>query len=71
MKTRTAPACALAVAAALASLAPAATRAETPDEWQFNATIYGWLPSINMDVTFPLDTGAQAPRLPAATSSTR
>ena len=55
MKTRTAPACALAVAAALAVLAPSASRAETPDEWAFNATIYGWLPSINMDLSFPTD----------------
>jgi hypothetical protein len=53
MTTRTIPACALAVAAALASLAPVGSRAETRDEWRFNATIYGWLPSINMDLSFP------------------
>jgi len=57
MTIRTAPACALAVATALTALAPAASRAETPDEWQFNATIYGWLPSINMDLSFPVDSG--------------
>jgi hypothetical protein len=53
MNTRTMTACALAVATALAAFAPGASRAETPDEWHFNATIYGWLPDINMDLSFP------------------
>ncbi len=52
MKTQPLNACAMAVAVALA-IAPAAARAETSDDWQFNATIYGWLPSINMDLSFP------------------
>jgi hypothetical protein len=53
MKSRTIPACALAVATALAAFAPLASRAETPDEWKFNATVYAWLPSIGMDLSFP------------------
>ena len=53
MKTRTTTARAIAVAAAIAALAPSASRAETPDDWRFNATIYAWLPSINMDLSFP------------------
>jgi len=57
MKTQTIPACALAVAAALASLAPVASRAETPDEWRYAATIYVWMPSIGMDTSFPADSG--------------
>ncbi len=60
MKTSTASACALAVATALAAFAPAASRAETPDEWKFNATIYGWLPSINMDLSFPVNGGGSS-----------
>jgi hypothetical protein len=60
MKTRTIPACAMAVAVALAASAPVASRAETPDEWRFNATIYGWLPSINMDLSFPLNGGGSS-----------
>lgn len=57
MNTRAASAIALAGAAALAALAPSAARAETPEEWAFSATIYGWLPSINMDLSFPVDSG--------------
>jgi len=60
MKTRTLPACALAAVAALACAAPTASRAETPDEWQFNATVYAWLPSIGMDLSFPTDGGSSA-----------
>ena len=60
MKTRPITACAFAVATALAALAPAASRAETPDEWHFNATVYGWLPSINMDLSFPTGGGSSA-----------
>lgn len=60
MKTRTIPACALAVATALAALSPAASRAETSDDWQFNATIYAWLPTINMDLSYPIDSGGSS-----------
>jgi hypothetical protein len=60
MKTRTLPACALAAAAVCASLAPIASRAETPDEWRFAATIYGWLPSISVDTSFPSKTGGSS-----------
>ena len=28
-----------------------------PDQRQFNATVYGWLPSINMDLSFPVNGG--------------
>lgn len=48
------------VVAALACLAPTTSRAETPDEWRFNATIYAWLPSINMDLSFPTGGGSSA-----------
>jgi hypothetical protein len=57
MKTRVIPACALVAATAFAALAPVASRAETPDEWRFAATIYGWLPSIGMDTSFPTGSG--------------
>jgi hypothetical protein len=60
MKTRNIAASALATVAALAAVVPAASRAETPDEWQFNATIYAWLPSINMDLSFPTGGGSSA-----------
>ena len=53
MKIRNIPACVLTAVATVATVAPAVSRAETPDEWQFNATIYGWLPSIGMDTSFP------------------
>jgi hypothetical protein len=53
MKIRTVPASALAAAAALVALAPVASRAETPDEWRYAATLYLWGPSIGMDTSFP------------------
>ncbi len=53
MKIRTIPACTLAAIASLAAVAPTASRAETPDEWQFNATIYAWLPDMGGTTAFP------------------
>jgi hypothetical protein len=58
MKNPTLPALALAAVGALASLSPTVSRAETPDEWKFAATIYAWLPSINMDSSFPTGSGS-------------
>jgi hypothetical protein len=57
MKIRNIPACVLAAVATVAAVAPTVSRAETPDEWRFNATIYAWLPSIGMDTSFPADSG--------------
>jgi hypothetical protein len=45
--------CALVAMAALGSVAPVASRAETPDEWKFAATIYAWLPSLNLNSRYP------------------
>jgi hypothetical protein len=52
LKTRSA--CAWAVIGALATSLPVVSHAEgTADEWQFAATIYGWLPGIGADLSFP------------------
>lgn len=53
MKSRMIPACALASVAVLAATAPATSRAETPDEWHYTATIYAWLPDIGGSTAFP------------------
>jgi len=37
----------------LMSAVPAVSRAEGTGDWQFAATIYGWLPSIDGDITVP------------------
>jgi len=58
MKIWNIPACALAAVATVAAVAPTVSRAETPDEWRFNATIYAWLPSIGMDTSFPASSGS-------------
>jgi hypothetical protein len=50
-------ACAMALTGALAAAMPSVSRAETPDEWHYAATIYAWLPSIGMDTSFPADGG--------------
>jgi hypothetical protein len=36
-----------------AALAPAAASAQTSDQWQFAAVIYGWLPDISGKTAFP------------------
>jgi hypothetical protein len=43
------------LAVALAGLAPVAAQAETAadDSWQFQATLYGWFPSIEGTTAFP------------------
>lgn len=42
------------IAMALAGLVPLSVQAEAAsDPWQFQATIYGWFPSIEGDVSFP------------------
>jgi len=46
--------CALAVIGALAAAAPAASQAQgASDDWEYTATIYGWLPSFGGDVSVP------------------
>lgn len=59
MKNRRAGlACAWAVIGTLAAAAPAVSRAEAPqDDWHFTATIYGWLPSLGGDISFPTGPG--------------
>jgi hypothetical protein len=45
--------CALAVIGALAAAAPLASQAQASDDWEYTATIYGWLPSFGGDVSVP------------------
>jgi hypothetical protein len=47
---------AVAVVAACASLA--ATAQQVSDQWQYRASIYGWLPDIGGKTTFPAGTGS-------------
>jgi len=47
-------ACALAVIGALAAAAPVASQAQSgSDDWEYTATIYGWLPSIDGNLSIP------------------
>ena len=66
MKSWNIPACTLAAVAALAALAPATSRAETPDEWRFNATIYGWLPDMGGSTKFPEGSGGSSVEVTAS-----
>lgn len=53
---RTRSACVLGVLAALAMAMPAVSQAEgATDDWRFNATIYGWLPSLGGSLSVPVD----------------
>jgi len=45
--------CALAVIGALAAAAPLASQAQASDDWEYTATIYGWLPSFGGNVSVP------------------
>ncbi len=45
--------CALAVIGALAAAAPVASQAQASDDWEYTATIYGWLPSFGGDLSVP------------------
>ncbi len=46
--------CALAVIGALAAAAPAPSQAQgASDDWEYTATIYGWLPSIDGNLSIP------------------
>ena len=40
------------------ALLPAAASAQTSDQWQYGAIIYGWLPTIGGNTTFPAGTGS-------------
>lgn len=48
-------ACALAVLGTLTAAAPAVSHAG--DDWQYSATIYAWLPSIDGNMSVPIETG--------------
>ena len=43
----------LATGCLLAAALPVAAHAESADEWKFDATLYAWLPSIDIDARFP------------------
>ena len=46
------------VATLVAAMAPTVASAQQPsDQWQFRASIYGWLPDIGGTTTFPAGTG--------------
>jgi hypothetical protein len=45
--------CAIAVIGALAAAAPLASQAQASDDWEYTATIYGWLPSFGGDLSVP------------------
>ena len=50
---------ALAVSLGVCSaLAPTAASAQASDQWQYGAIIYGWLPTIGGNTTFPAGTGS-------------
>lgn len=52
------PARACAVIGAIVATVPAVCAAEgAADEWQFDATVYGWLPGIGGDVSYPAGGG--------------
>jgi hypothetical protein len=54
-------ACLLAVVGALAAASPVVSRAEgSSDDWSFNATIYAWLPSIDGNLSVPVETGGSS-----------
>lgn len=47
-----------AAAMVVATLAPSVVSAQQPsDQWQFRASVYGWLPDIGGNTTFPAGTG--------------
>ena len=51
----------LAVVGALAAASPVVSRAEgSSDDWSFNATIYAWLPSIDGNLSVPVETGGSS-----------
>ena len=43
---------------AAAAWAPIAANAQSSDAWKFDASIYGWLPTIGGKTTFPAGTGS-------------
>jgi hypothetical protein len=45
---------------ALTGLAPVAAQAATDDPWQFDATIYAWLPALSGTTVFPVTTGGSS-----------
>ena len=66
MKIRKITACVLAAVATAAAVAPASSRAETPDEWQYSATIYAWLPDIGGSTKFPEGGGGSSVEVTAS-----
>src|SRR5258705_10160207 len=47
-----------AIATIAASVPVAAAAQELSDQWQFRASVYGWLPDIGGTTTFPAGTGS-------------
>ena len=66
MKIRNIPACAMAALAAFAAVAPTTSRAETPDEWRYGATIYVWLPDMGGSTKFPEGSGGSSIEITAS-----
>ncbi|MCC7199917.1 MAG: hypothetical protein IT483_10430 [Gammaproteobacteria bacterium] len=52
------PACAVALCGLLGLLPVQAHAESAPDEWQWGATLYLWLPSLGGETSFPTDGGA-------------
>ncbi len=49
---------ALAIGVGLAAVSPLASQAQSgPDDWQFRATVYGWLPGVEGTTEFPSGAG--------------
>jgi hypothetical protein len=66
MKIRNIPACVLAAVATVAAVAPTVSRAETPDEWRFGATIYAWMPDMGGSTKFPESGGGSSIEITAS-----
>ena len=46
-----------AIVTLVASLLPLATHAQSVDDWKWQATLYGWFPSIGGKTSFPPPSG--------------
>jgi hypothetical protein len=57
MKVHSMPRIAAAVLTAAAVLLPATAGAQSSDDWQFGASIYGWFPTLKGTTTFPAPAG--------------
>jgi hypothetical protein len=57
---------AMALTGALAAAMPSVSRAETPDEWRYAATIYAWLPDMGGSTKFPEGSGGSSVEVTAS-----